>query len=77
MEIVVNGTTGWLHPAGKEGVTPLAENIIQLATNLEMRRKMGTRGYARVKEMFLEHHMSQRISLVLKDVLQKAKRSIH
>ncbi|KAI3464910.1 hypothetical protein Pfo_021573 [Paulownia fortunei] len=25
-----------------------------------------------VKEMFLEHHMSHRISLVLKEVLQKA-----
>ncbi|KAH6818473.1 UDP-Glycosyltransferase superfamily protein [Perilla frutescens var. frutescens] len=76
-EIVVNGTTGWLHPAGKEGVTPLAENIIRLATNVEMRRTMGTKGYYRVKEMFLEHHMSHRISLVLKEVLQKAKRSIH
>ncbi|XP_057767919.1 uncharacterized protein LOC130988158 [Salvia miltiorrhiza] len=77
MEIVVNSTTGWLHPAGKEGVTPLAENIIQLATNVEMRRTMGMKGYARVKEMFLEHHMSHRISLVLKDVLQKAKGSIN
>ncbi|CAL5418347.1 unnamed protein product [Camellia sinensis] len=27
MEIVVNGTTGWLHQAGKEGVTPLAERL--------------------------------------------------
>lgn len=77
MEIVVNGTTGWLHPAGKEGVTPLAENIIQLATNVEMRRTMGMKGYSRVKDRFLEHHMSHRISLVLKEVLQKAKRSIH
>lgn len=77
MEIVVNGTTGWLHPTGKEGVKPLAENIIQLATNVEMRRTMGTKGYSRVKEVFLEHHMSHRISLVLKDVLRKAKISMH
>ncbi|PIN21697.1 Glycosyltransferase [Handroanthus impetiginosus] len=73
-EIVVNGTTGWLHPAGKEGVTPLAENIVQLASNVEMRKSMGRKGYNRVKEMFLEHHMSYRISLVLNEVLQKAKR---
>ncbi|KAL3642099.1 hypothetical protein CASFOL_012914 [Castilleja foliolosa] len=73
-EIVVNGTTGWLHPAGKEGITPLAENIVRLATNVEMRRSMGMKGYARVEEMFLEHHMSRRIALVLKEVLQKAKR---
>lgn len=77
MEIVVNGTTGWLHPAGKEGVTPLSENIVRLATNVEMRRTMGRKGYTRVKEMFLEHHMSHRISLVLKEVLQKANREVH
>ncbi|KAL7081523.1 hypothetical protein ACP275_14G044900 [Erythranthe tilingii] len=74
VEIVVNGTTGWLHPAGKEGITPLAENIIRLATNLEMRKTMGQKGHTRVKDMFLEQHMSHRISLVLKKVLRKAKR---
>ncbi|EYU32760.1 hypothetical protein ABFS82_14G043300 [Erythranthe guttata] len=76
VEIVVNGTTGWLHPAGKEGITPLAENIIRLATNIEMRKTMGQKGYTRVKDMFLEQHMSHRISLVLKKVLQKAKREV-
>ncbi|XP_051150032.1 uncharacterized protein LOC127264509 [Andrographis paniculata] len=76
-EIVVNGSTGWLHPAGKEGVTPLAENIIRLATNREMRMTMGMKGYGRVNEMFLEHHMSKRISSVLKEVLQKAKKGTH
>ncbi|GFY95857.1 UDP-Glycosyltransferase superfamily protein [Actinidia rufa] len=72
MEIVVNGTTGWLHPAGKEGVTPLAENIVKLATHVERRLTMGKKGYKRVKEMFLEHHMSHRIALVLKEVLRKS-----
>ncbi|PSS17996.1 N-acetyl-alpha-D-glucosaminyl L-malate synthase [Actinidia chinensis var. chinensis] len=72
MEIVVNGTTGWLHPAGKEGVTPLAENIIKLATHVERRLTMGKKGYKRVKEMFLEHHMSHRIASVLKEVLRKS-----
>lgn len=73
MEIVVNGTTGLLHPVGKEGVTPLAENIVKLASHVEKRLTMGKKGYERVKERFLEHHMSQRIALVLKEVLQKAK----
>ncbi|GMY28355.1 n-acetyl-alpha-d-glucosaminyl l-malate synthase [Fagus crenata] len=73
MEIVVNGTTGLLHPAGKEGVTPLANNIVKLATHVERRLTMGKKGYERVKERFLEHHMSHRIALVLKEVLQKAK----
>lgn len=72
-EIVVNGSTGFLHPAGKEGVTPLAKNIVKLATHVEKRLTMGKRGYERVKEMFLERHMAQRIAVVLKDVLQTAK----
>ncbi|KAK6256802.1 hypothetical protein QUC31_000261 [Theobroma cacao] len=77
MEIVVNGTTGLLHPVGKEGVSPLANNIVQLARNVERRLTMGKKGYERVKERFLEHHMSERIALVLKEVLHKAKRHSH
>ncbi|KAL6011415.1 hypothetical protein ACLOJK_001863 [Asimina triloba] len=72
-EIVVNGSTGLLHPAGKEGVTPLAENIAKLATHVERRLTMGRKGYERVKERFLEQHMATRIARVLKEVLQKAK----
>ncbi|XP_057952689.1 uncharacterized protein LOC131146871 [Malania oleifera] len=74
-EIVVNGTTGLLHRAGKEGVSPLARNIVKLATHVERRLTMGKRGYERVKEMFLERHMAHRIAAVLREVLQKAKRS--
>ncbi|CAK7346314.1 unnamed protein product [Dovyalis caffra] len=72
MEIVVSGTTGLLHPVGKEGVTPLANNIVKLATHVERRLTMGKKGYERVKDTFLERHMSHRISLVLKEVLRKA-----
>ncbi|XP_057994106.1 uncharacterized protein LOC110668524 isoform X3 [Hevea brasiliensis] len=76
-EIVVNGTTGLLHPVGKDGVTPLAKNIVKLATHVERRLTMGKRGYERVKEMFLEHHMAHRIAAVLKQVLQKSKGHPH
>ncbi|KAE9467017.1 hypothetical protein C3L33_01081, partial [Rhododendron williamsianum] len=72
-EIVVNGSTGLLHPIGKEGVTPLAKNIVKLATHVERRLTMGKRGYERVKSMFLERHMAHRIDAVLKEVLRKAK----
>ncbi|KAI8002966.1 Serine decarboxylase 1 [Camellia lanceoleosa] len=72
MEIVVNGTTRWLRQAGKEGVTPLAENIVKMATHVERRLTMGKKGYERVKERFMEHRMSQRIALVLKEVLRKS-----
>ncbi|KAI4388456.1 hypothetical protein MLD38_000778 [Melastoma candidum] len=71
-EIVVNGSTGLLHPAGKEGVTPLAENIVKLATQVERRFTMGKKGYERVKERFLEHHMAERIASVLREVLHSA-----
>ncbi|XP_042518358.1 uncharacterized protein LOC122092108 isoform X2 [Macadamia integrifolia] len=76
-EIVVNGSTGLLHPVGKEGVTPLAMNIVKLATHVERRLTMGKKGYERVKEMFMEQHMAHRIASVLKSVLQKANSSAH
>lgn len=74
MEIVVNGTTGLLHTEGKQGIMPLANNIVKLATHVERRLTMGKKGYDRVKEMFMEHHMAHRIALVLKDILRKSKR---
>lgn len=72
-EIVVNGTTGLLHPVGKSGITPLAINIFELATHVKRRVTMGKRGYERVKQRFLEHHMAERISVVLDKVLQRSK----
>lgn len=68
-EIVVDGFSGLLHPVGKEGVIPLAKNIVKLVTHVERRLSMGKEGYRRVKEMFMEHHMSERIASVLKEVL--------
>ncbi|WVZ71710.1 hypothetical protein U9M48_020262 [Paspalum notatum var. saurae] len=72
-EIVLDGTTGLLHPAGKDGVAPLAENIARLASDAELRVSMGKKGYDRVKERFMEHHMAERIAAVLKEVLQKSR----
>ena len=62
-----------LHPAGKEGVTPLARNMVKLATHVERRLTMGKKGYEKVKERFLEDHMAERIAFVLKQVLKKTK----
>lgn len=72
-EIVVNGSTGLLHPVGKQGVIPLAKNMVKLATHVQKRLTMGKKGYERVKQMFLEGHMEQRIAAVLKDVLRNVK----
>ncbi|KAK3163518.1 hypothetical protein QOZ80_1AG0004710 [Eleusine coracana subsp. coracana] len=76
-EIVVDGSTGLLHPAGKEGVAPLAKNIVRLASHAEQRVAMGKKGYDRVKEMFMEHHMAGRIAAVLKEVLKKSQGHWH
>ncbi|KAL9464549.1 hypothetical protein AB3S75_002204 [Citrus x aurantiifolia] len=76
-EIVVNGTTGLLHPVGKEGITRLAKNIVKVATHVERRLTMGKRGYERVKEIFQEHHMAERIAVVLKEVLKKSKSHLY
>jgi glycosyltransferase involved in cell wall biosynthesis len=72
-EIVLDGSTGLLHPAGKEGVAPLAKNMVRLASRAEQRAAMGKKGYGRVKERFMEHHMAERIAAVLKQVLQKSR----
>ncbi|KAI3978535.1 hypothetical protein MKX01_015710 [Papaver californicum] len=74
-EIVVDGSTGWLHPVGKEGIIPLAKNIVKLATNPEMMLTMGKKGYGRVKETFMERDMANRIASVLKQVLQNKGKS--
>ncbi|CAL9054544.1 unnamed protein product [Musa banksii] len=76
-EIVVNGSTGFLHPVGKEGVILLAKNMVKLATHVERRLTMGKKGYERVKERFMEHHMAERIALVLKEVLNKSAAHSH
>ncbi|KAG0610036.1 hypothetical protein M758_7G033700 [Ceratodon purpureus] len=69
LEIVVNGSTGRLHPVGKEGVHLLAQNIRDLTFDKSLRVKMGMRGYARVKQKFMEHHMCERLGPVLQTVL--------
>ncbi|KAH9298192.1 hypothetical protein KI387_029874, partial [Taxus chinensis] len=46
-EIVVNGSTGFLHPVGKEGINPLAKNIVNLSCHVERRLTMGRKGYVR------------------------------
>ncbi|XP_031478220.1 uncharacterized protein LOC116249182 [Nymphaea colorata] len=76
-EIVLDGKTGILHPVGKEGVSPLAQNIVKLATSAGQRATMGRAGYERVRERFMEHHMAERIAKVLKEILQQSTAQSH
>ncbi|KAG0469415.1 hypothetical protein HPP92_016115 [Vanilla planifolia] len=71
-EIVINGSTGLLHPTGKEGIPILAQNMVKLATQVETRLTMGKKGFPRVMERFMEHHMAERIASVLEEVLHKS-----
>ncbi|KAL5227343.1 hypothetical protein ABZP36_015608 [Zizania latifolia] len=76
-EIVFDGSTGLLHPAGKEGVAPLAKNIARFASHAEQRVAMGKKGYDRAKERFMEHQMADRIAVVFKEVLRKSREHSH
>jgi hypothetical protein len=67
----VNGSTGRLHPVGKEGVHLLAQNIRDLTFDKSLRIRMGSRGYDRVKQRFMERHMCERLGPVLQTVLSQ------
>lgn len=64
MTIVVNSSIDILHPIGKDVVTPPTKNIVNLSSHVERRLTMERRGYERVKERFIEHHMIERLALV-------------
>jgi glycosyltransferase involved in cell wall biosynthesis len=49
-EVVVEGETGLLVPPGEDG--PLADAMLRLARDPELRRAMGAAGRARVRERF-------------------------
>lgn len=72
-EIIVNGTTGLLHPVGKDGIPILAKNMLHLVFDASKRLEMGKNGHQRVQEQFMERHMAQRIGRVLQEVLDRAK----
>lgn len=72
-EIVVNGTTGLLHPVGKDGINILAKHMLHLVLDNPKRIEMGKNGYQRVRDQFMENHMAQRIGNVLQEVLEQAK----
>ncbi|KAG0470953.1 hypothetical protein HPP92_015499 [Vanilla planifolia] len=44
-EIVINGSTGLLHPTGKEFIPILAQGVVKLATQVETRLTMGKKGF--------------------------------
>jgi glycosyltransferase involved in cell wall biosynthesis len=57
-EVVEDGVTGLLAPAGDDAL--LAERILRLADNADLRRQMGHLGRERAKAMFAESQMHER-----------------
>lgn len=66
-EIVIDGQTGTLVPP--EDIDKLAEAIIYHLENPEISRKMGERGYERVKQYFSLSQMLDKIMDIYKEVL--------
>ncbi|HEY6068874.1 MAG TPA: glycosyltransferase family 4 protein, partial [Gaiellaceae bacterium] len=67
-ELVQDGVTGLLVPAGESG--PLADAITQLAGNLELAARMGEAGRARALEHFLQERCTDRTELLYEDALR-------
>lgn len=71
LEIIRDGKTGWLHPAGPEGLEKLAENIrAMMAGNAGRRvaRSLGKAGLKRVREHFNEARFARELAAVLRAV---------
>ena len=53
-EIVRNGTNGFVHAAGKEGESKLAEAIVSLAKDRSLAFQLGAQGSQSVREAYGE-----------------------
>lgn len=74
-EIVVDGKTGLLIPAGDPKA--LAKAIITLLTDPELRRTMGEAGRERVDKHFRATKQAQEIEAIYERVRKNARRSVH
>lgn len=68
-EVVIPDKTGYLLP--RDSVREVADAVIALAADPELRRRMGEAGRARFTEKFRHQTMTQRIRKVYTDVLQQ------
>jgi glycosyltransferase involved in cell wall biosynthesis len=71
-EIVIDGVTGLLHPAGEEGQTQLADNIRVLMNDRSKTRTLGKAGFKRVRLAFTEDRFYWDLADILKGVLNRA-----
>lgn len=71
-ELVINGETGIIVPP--LNVPGLAKAIEELLSNEEKRKRMGERGYNRIKEEFSLEKMVRSISAIYLELMQESKR---
>lgn len=68
VEMIEDGVTGYLVPVGQPRA--MAEKIIHLARNPELRAKMGQRGRERVSELFSPNRFREKIRKVVLEQLR-------
>jgi glycosyltransferase involved in cell wall biosynthesis len=67
-EIVEDGRTGLLAPAGDDGT--LAEHVLRLANDRNLRRQMGQHGWERGRTFFSGNRMHERYFQLYREMLQ-------
>ena len=69
--MVLPGQTGYLLPP--QSIEPLASALIELATDVALRQRLGATGRERFQDQFRHQTMTRRIREVYADVLQPIK----
>jgi glycosyltransferase involved in cell wall biosynthesis len=69
-EIVQHGVTGLLHPVGRNGTEALAENMLFLLKNPDVRMKMGEKGRELVINKYLKNSTYNKLALVLAECMR-------
>jgi glycosyltransferase involved in cell wall biosynthesis len=70
-EIVQDGVTGLLHPAGIDGQSHLAENILTLMNDPQKAKAMGEAGFRRVQERFTGDQFYSNLDSLLATILNR------
>jgi glycosyltransferase involved in cell wall biosynthesis len=66
-EVTINGETGFLLPP--QSVEPLADALVQLAADEDLRRRLGQQGRARCTEQFRHENMTRRLRDLYQELL--------
>lgn len=70
LEIIRDGKTGWLHPAGPDGEAQLERNIRTVLARRRTARARGRAGQKLVREYFNETRFADNLAAVLRPLVQ-------